>query len=193
MVRIGHNLYTKTAKPSVMNKYKIEVTIIPNLLSPEMLAELWVLYAAYYPRSKASFLAHHKKFNYIALYAQKGQILGFTGLKINTAEWEGKTIQDIYVGQTIVDRSFRNNLLRLTVTKLLLEELRLTLSSDAHIWCSEIRYEPFVLSIEDRTTFYAPPRTSKRLRLNGLVDYLTQTNYGDSYNPIAFTPLALSA
>ena len=170
-----------------MRPNTIEVTVIPNQLSAKMLEQLWTIYNAYYPRSKQVFLSLHKRFNFIALYSINGQFIGFTGLKMNTITWEGKTIKDVYVGQTIMKRLPHNTLLRLTAIKSLLEELRVSLNSDAHIWCSAIRYEPFILSTNNRDLFYISPQKQQRIRLNGMVDYLQHTNYGDSYTRLAFS------
>ena len=161
-----------------------KVIISRGNFSPETIEYMWSLYENYYAYSKESFLERMKKNNFFALYLVDGFLVGFTGLRINRTQINGKNRLFIYFGQTVIDKAHRGkSLIPLAGIKLCKMFFWDLLRSKAYFWEDCLTYKAYHVFRKTLADCYPLQRQTMCPDILAVRDYIGKTYYPDTYCP----------
>lgn len=151
-------------------------------LSPIQMEQMWSIYKEYYNCSKVSFMERITLNNLYALYVKDGLIRGFTGLRINHIEVEGKKKFLIYFGQTIVPWGLKGReLFPKTTAKLLLKYWKEALFTETWAWYDALTFKAYMIPAKTVPSFYPNCRTATPPLVKKLMDHIGKHYYGENY------------
>ncbi|MFT5383904.1 MAG: hypothetical protein ACI81W_001304 [Saprospiraceae bacterium] len=163
-------------------KTSIKVNIVSSNLSETTKEQMWDVYRQYYHYTREEFIQKIAKNNFYYFYTVNGQIIGFTGLRINRTKVQGKRQLLIYFGQTVVREDYRGkSLIPITGAKLCMKYWKEMLFSDVYFWADALTYKAYLVfakSVEEMS----PSR--KRFMpdtIKAIVDHLGMIHYGNTY------------
>ena len=160
----------------------MKIKISTNNLSIEVKEEMWRIYHSHYNYTKESFMSRIHKNNYYAFYIHKGELVGFTGLRIEQTKLQSKKITLIYFGQTIVLSAFRGKgLLQLTGAKIVLKFFYAFLTSRVYYWCDALNYKPYMVFAKNFNNCYPSRKGTTPEKVNRILQYIGNKYYGDSF------------
>ncbi|MCB0633266.1 MAG: hypothetical protein R2824_19305 [Saprospiraceae bacterium] len=161
---------------------KVKVSIAPNHLSTGTKEAMWQVYHKFYHYDQAQFMERIKTNNYYSFYTINERIVGFTGLRINQTELNGKKQLLIYFGQTVIDPAFRGQaLIPRTAFKLCLKFWRKLLISDLYFWADALTYKAYLVFAKTVPQMYPTWKRNTPKDIKSIVDHLGQTYYCNNY------------
>lgn len=167
-----------------MNKPNITVSLTTNDLSLEIKEAMWDVYRPYYSYDKETFFSRFHKNNHYALYSNShtGELVGFTGLRINEAKINGKKTLLIYFGQTIVSSACRGkSLIQKTGIQLIARYWRQILTGRAWFWADALSYKAYLVFAKSMKEYYPTYKCEMPEAAQYVVDFIGETHYGDNY------------
>lgn len=121
---------------------------------------------------------------HFSLYLHGGKIVGFTGLRIDKTEVNGRRRLLIYLGQTVVTRQYRGqSLLPATVLLLAMKYWKESLTSDVWCWYDALSYKAYLACAKCGTDYYPSRRTETPMHVREMRDFVGKARYGDAYCP----------
>jgi hypothetical protein len=164
------------------NSPKVKVNIASNQLSPETKEAMWQVYHQFYHYDKAQFMERVKTNNYYSFYTIGDRIVGFTGLRINETELNGRKQLLIYFGQTVIDPVYRGQaLLPRTAVKLCRKFWRKLLVSDLYFWADALTYKAYLVFAKTVPEMYPSWKQTTPPHVKSIIDHLGQAHYRDNY------------
>ena len=170
----------KTSKSTTM---KVKVNIVENILSPSVKEEMWQLYRPYYNYSKAYFMQRIQKNDYYSFYRVKGELVGFTGLRVSRANVDGEKQLLIYFGQTVIHDDFRGkSLIPVTGIKLCMKFWRELLQRKLYFWADALTYKAYLVFAKSVDEMYPSIRYPMKSLVKNLIDFIGDTYYQGTYS-----------
>ena len=164
-----------------MNQH-LKVNITSNQLSKATKDQMWGIYKKYYFYTKAEFLKRIEKNNFYSFYTVNQQIVGFTGLRVNRLELNGKKQCLIYFGQTVIDRKYRGqSLIPITGAKLCLKFWKDLLFSDVYFWADTLTYKAYLVFAKTVGEMYPSRKKEMPIKIKTLVDHIGSFYYRTTY------------
>lgn len=161
---------------------KISINITDNKFTMSTKEEMWNIYKAYYHCSKDDFMKRIETNNQFAIYKHEGNIVGFTGLKINRTRIGEKSNLLIYFGQTVIEKEFRGNaLLPLTCFKIWLKYFKDFLTSDIYFWYDALTYKSYLVGVKTMEECYPSRKQQTPQSIKNLINYIGQQHYQESF------------
>lgn len=149
---------------------------------------MWEIYQGYFNHSRSYFTERMSQNTHFSLYFNDGKIDGFTGLRIDKFEYEGRKRFIIYYGPTLLPPGVNGALLMpSTASQLMAHYWKELMLCDSWIWFDALSYKPYLVASKNMDTLYPSihgpiPQTAKRL-----IDHVGVVNYGASYCPLTGT------
>lgn len=160
----------------------IRINITTNAFSDSEKESMWQIYSKYYHHSRESFMNRIPTNNYYAVYSLDGQIIGFTGLRINHAMIEGRKRLLMYFGQTVVEKEYRGyGLLQKTGARLCLIYWREVLKGNAYYWCDALTYKPYLVFAKTLKDYYPSRKYTTPASVRSIMGYIGEKHYRESY------------
>ncbi|MEO1261080.1 MAG: hypothetical protein AAFZ15_19925 [Bacteroidota bacterium] len=167
---------------------KIKVTITTNELSTAIKEEMWELYRHYYFYDKAYFMQRTKSNTHFSFYRANGRLIGFTGLRINRTNVNGKRQFLVYFGQTVVHHDFRGkSLIPVTGAKLCMKFWKDLLCSNVYFWADALTYKAYLVFAKTVDVMYPSCKAAMPAQVKAIVDHLGKLHYPDAYCPATGT------
>ncbi len=167
---------------------KISINITDNQFSASMKEELWNIYKKYYNYNKDDFMKRLAKNNQFAIYKNKGNIVGFTGLRIDRTTIDGKSSLLIYFGQTVIEKECRGNaLLPFTGLKLCLKYFKDLMFSDVYFWCDALTYKSYLVFAKSMNECYPSHKHQTPKSIKNLINHIGQKHYKGSFHSVLGT------
>ncbi len=165
-----------------MKKPKIQVTITTNELNEQIKEEMWQLYRDYYHYSREYFIQRIDRNNYFSFYSVNGNLVGFTGLRINRTEICERECLLIYFGQTIIHRAYRGNaLIPRTAVKLLVKYWKDLVMGRIYVWADALTYKAYLVFAKTLKEYYPAYRSKAPQHVRELINYVGEEYYGDAF------------
>lgn len=162
---------------------RTKVLITTNDFSQSTKEEMWRIYHGYYNYEKDYFMQRIAKNNYYAFYIHDGELVGFTGLKINHKKIGGRKVFLIYFGQTVITNGFRGkSLIPITGFKLFLKFWDKFIFSEMYFWADTLCYKPYLVFAKTLDEYYPSYKTPNSKRIKQVIDFIGETHYPDSYD-----------
>lgn len=145
--------------------------------------EMLDLYATYYEVEEEKFFTRFESNNYYALYMDGDRIVGFTGIRLKDVALSTRTVQTIYLGQTVLCADFRGrSRLPRTCTLLIARAFVKNPLRPIFVWCDSLTYKPYLLFANSLQEFYPSRHQPTEGEAKELMDHLGAYYYGDSYD-----------
>ncbi|MEM7368318.1 MAG: GNAT family N-acetyltransferase [Bacteroidota bacterium] len=165
-----------------MNTSNIHIYIHTNTLPQETKEAMWEVYQPYYTYEKETFLSRFHTNNHYALYYADGELVGFTGLRINEVRVEKHNHLLIYFGQTVISKSFRGKgLIRMTGLKLIRRYWKQILFSKAWFWADALSYKAYLVFAKNLKEYYPTRQHATPAAVRELIDFIGDLHYGETY------------
>ena len=165
-----------------MKSSSIKVSIQSNSFSPDVLESMWSVYHPHYHYSHEEFLARIPKNNYYSLYYRAEKLVGFTGLRIEKVNQDGKKFFTVYFGQTVIDPSVRSKgLIPRTGIQLCRMFWKEFLTNQVYFWADALTYKAYLVFAKTLEEYYPCRRRIIPLEVRELRNYLGNKYYGQRY------------
>ena len=165
-----------------MEKAKIKVSITTNELTEQVKNDMWVVYQQYYNYDRPYFMSRIDSNNYFSFYLVEGRIIGFTGLRINRTEVEGRECLLIYFGQTVIDKQYRGYaLIPRTAAKLLLKYWKDLLQGRIYVWADALSYKAYMVFAKTIGEYYPSYKASTPKHVQALINFVGEEYYGENF------------
>lgn len=165
-------------------KTQVQVQITNNQFNQVTKEAMWDLYRNYYNYSREYFMQRIERNNYFALYTLNGTIVGFTGLRINRTEIDGKDHLLIYFGQTIIHHAHRGNgLIPRTATKLMLKYWKDLVRGRIYVWADSLTYKAYLVFAKTLKEYYPTYRTATPEPVRHLIQFVGSEYYDTTFCP----------
>ena len=116
---------------------------------------MWDIYEKYYSYSKDYFLNRIAKNTHFAFFYEGNKLVGFTGLRINRLNVNGKKTFTIYFGQAAIEKEYRGkNLLRRMSVQIGWKYLWDVLFTNSYCWSDAISYKSYLFYAKSFAEFY---------------------------------------
>ena len=169
-------------------KTTINIRIEANQLSEQVKNQMWEVYQNYYHYSYKEFIGKMAKSTHYAFYYADNKLVGFTGLRINRVNIDGKKRLLMYFGQTVVERAYRGiNLIQITGMKLILKYFSDVIRGNAYYWCDALTYRAYLVFAKSIRDFYPSHRHATPTATRQLMDRMGEMHYGESYQAASGT------
>ncbi|MEL6863470.1 MAG: hypothetical protein AAFP19_03580 [Bacteroidota bacterium] len=164
---------------------KIDVQFISSpSLSEAHRAAMWRVYHQYYHYSQRAFMQRINNNNYFAMYHIKGELIGFSGLRINRVHVAGKSRLLIYFGQTIIEKAYRGqSIIPITGAKLCAKYFWELISGKVYFWADALSYKAYLVFAKTLEEYYPNYQSPNTEEINALIDHIGQQFYANSYCP----------
>lgn len=175
----------------------ISIQLHSNQLRKELQAEMWRVYRPYYHYSEDDFYNRISNNTHYALYWQAGELVGFTGLRIQAITVDNvdaamskrsKRYFTIYFGQTVVTESVRAcGLINRTGIMLLKKYWKNLLTHQTVFWADALSYRAYLVFAKNLLSFYPNVKEKLPTTIQQLRDKLGQKYYADRFCPLTGT------
>lgn len=164
---------------------KTQVVILgQQCLTHAQKAEMWAVYRGFYHYSEAYFMERISRNTHFSLYLHAGQIVGFTGLRIDKTRLNGRRQLLLYFGQTVIARAFRGqSLIQTTALLLVLKYWKAWVLSDVWFWYDALSYKAYLASAKCAHEMYPSCRRTMTGIARQVRDFAGKTWYGEAYCP----------
>lgn len=164
---------------------KTQVIILqPTQLSPAQKQSMWAIYQQIYNYTEENFMVRITSHTHISLYLHAGEIIGFTGLRINRVQIEGRRHLLLYFGQTVILHAFRGqSLIQTTALKLVLKYWKDWVLHEVWFWYDALSYKAYLASAKCAQEVYPSHRCPITEKVKRVRDFAGKTWYGDTYCP----------
>lgn len=161
---------------------KISIKIKANNFTTDTKEEMWNIYKSYYNSNKVDFMKRIETNNQFAIYEYDGNIVGFTGMKINRTKFNGKRKMLIYFGQTVIEKKFRGNaLLTMTGLKVCFKYFKELIFSDIYFWYDALTYKSYLVCAKPAEECYPSHKQQTPTSIKKLINYIGQKHYEGSF------------
>ena len=151
-------------------------------LTPVQTSLMWDIYKGFYDYTYESFMERIETNTLYALYLKGDKICGFTGLRINHLNVDGKTQFLIYFGQTILPGGLKGkHLFPLTTAKLVLKYWKKILFSSTWVWFDALTFKAYWIPAKVTSDFYPNHAVSTPPFVKNIMSNIGRFYYGDSY------------
>jgi hypothetical protein len=151
-------------------------------LSAQTIDQMWDVYKEYYHYSAAYFRQRIHKNTHFALFLKHNKIIGFTGLRINKVNIDGKKTSLFYLGQTVIHHNYRGKkLLRRMGIKLAKAFCLDFLLRRGYLWCDAISYKSYMAIAKGMCEFYPTFRNQTPQFEDAIIQFVGKKFYGDSF------------
>ncbi len=163
---------------------RLKTNIVQASATIDLREEMWQLYNRYYTVTPQSFFKRFESNDYYALYTSGDELVGFTGLRIKTIQTEFGPAQTLYVGQSVIHRSFRaKSLIPRTCCRLFIQWLLSDPFRPVYIWCDALTYKPYLLFANSLLRFYPSRKSKTPAKERAIINQLGKEYYGAAFNP----------
>ncbi len=167
---------------------KTSIRITSNHLTETQKERMWSIYKHFYHYPKSHFLSRIESNTHYAFYFRGQDIVGFTGLRINTIQ-QGRTSNLLmYFGQTIIQPAYRGNALILRTGFILIRKFwKAFFRGKVYFWADAITYKAYLVFARCLATYYPSYQSKTPETVSALIDQLGQQYYGENFNPASGT------
>ncbi|MCB0529914.1 MAG: hypothetical protein KDC61_20750 [Saprospiraceae bacterium] len=162
---------------------KTKVVILgQQCLTHAQKAEMWDVYRGFYHYSESGFMERITRNTHFSLYLHEDRIVGFTGLRIDKTQVNGRSQLLMYFGQTVISRAFRGrSLIQTTALLLVLKYWKAWLTSDVWFWYDALSYKAYLASAKCAREIYPSRRCPMTEKARQVRDFAGKHWYGDTY------------
>ncbi|MCB0636351.1 MAG: hypothetical protein KDC54_07020 [Lewinella sp.] len=166
----------------------LHVEIRINKLSATEREAMWQLYAPFYHYSRESFMDRIAGNTHYALYWRAGELVGFTGLRLQDMRIDGRLHFLVYFGQTVVAPEVRGQgLINRTGWLLFRRYWRSILTKKAYFWADALSYRAYLVFAKNLREYYPSVRQAMPPEVRQVRDYLGAQYYGDAFCAVTGT------
>lgn len=161
----------------------ISIGMIKPTLTAEYLHDMWVLYSRYYDVDQRSFFYEMGTNDYYALYTNGEKIIGFTGFRYRKINTKHGTCQALQIGQTVMDKDFRDqSLVPRTCFSLFIKHYLRYPFRPLYTWCDAITFKPYLMFANEIENFYPSVKKETPPKIKSVLTQLGNHHYGVNYN-----------
>ena len=162
---------------------KLTTTILTASATMEWRDQMWNLYNRYYNTDQKAFFNRFNSNNFYAIYTYGKELVGFTGFRINAKKGQ-KKYNTIYIGQTVMDATFRGkSLIPRTCCLVFAKMFIKNPFTPIYVWVDALTYKPYLLFANSFECCYPSRKNKTPNDVKTLMDELGTHYYGENYNP----------
>ncbi|MEM6763394.1 MAG: hypothetical protein AAF655_00660 [Bacteroidota bacterium] len=172
----------------MMKRHTLSVTLQDYLLHESTKKQMWKVYSKYYHYSYEEFMKRIPSNDLYSFYLYKGEVVGFTGLRVDKAYIQGKRQLLIYFGQTVIEERFRGkSLIPVTGFKLCCKYWKAFLRSSVYMYADSLTYKAYLVFAKTVEEMYPSRKRPNTPVVNDIFHLIGNTYYKESYNEASMT------
>jgi hypothetical protein len=161
---------------------KVEIKIVSGAEASLLKEDMWQIYKEFYICSKGFFYSRIKEDKYYALYMNKGNLVGFTGLFLGKSTFEGKKVRTFGLGFTVLMTNFRGQqLLQKTCLKLFLKLFIQKPFQPIYFWCHASTYKSYLI-LTKLLVHYPSRHQEIPTNYTAFMDSIGREHFGGQYD-----------
>ena len=162
---------------------RISVDLNKNNVSDAIIEQMWGLYQQYYYYEKRAFINRIKDYDYLALFKQKAELVGFIGIKVDRPNLDGQQYLLMRFGQAVIQQTHRGkSLIPITSLKLCCLLWKDLLKRKLYFWADNISYKSYLVFAKTAEEFYPTYKTAMPSAIKSLIDFIGENRYPDTYD-----------